>query len=411
MRHLRSTLVAIVLAACGVPAAETSHALRAPGADSSPLIEARLVHDSSAPRLVAAEYRGETLYLDPQPVFSDPDFLAVHASVRPGQVVIDLRCRPEGDERTRSVTAAAIGRRMAILWDSEVRGAPTVRSAVGCTGTQIGFDAPAHEADQVAATVRARWPAQAGPTTERPDLGRFFEPYGARGTFVVLEDRGGGRIMHNAERAAEGFLPASTFKIMNSLVALETGVVGLDDTIAWDGVDRGVGSWNQDQRMRDAFQWSTVWFYQELARRVGEGRMRGFLLREDYGNADTGGGIDEFWLSGDLRISAQEQVDFLKRLRRRQLQFPAEVVGVVEELMVLERCPDYTLRGKTGWARPGGVHLGWLVGWAEHAGDVHYYALNLESAADDFPMIEARQSITRGILAELGILPPAEDRC
>jgi beta-lactamase class D len=241
---------------------------------------------------------------------------------------------------------------------------------------------------------------------ERPDLGRFFEEYGARGTFVVLADADGRRVVYNPGRAEAGFLPASTFKILNSLVSLETGVIGIDDTIPWDGVDRGVTSWNQDQRMRDAFQRSTVWFYQELARRVGQDRMRDALVRGRYGNQDAGGGIDQFWLTGNLRISALEQVAFLRRLKHRELGFSAAVMDEVEELLVLERCPDYTLRGKTGWVHSEGVHLGWLVGWVERGDAVHYYALNLESDAEGFPMMAARPAIVRSALRELGILPP-----
>lgn len=241
---------------------------------------------------------------------------------------------------------------------------------------------------------------------ERPDLRRYFDEFGARGTFVVLADRDGRHTVYDPARAAERFLPASTFKILNSLVSLETGVIGIDDTIPWDGVDRGVTGWNQDQRMREAFQRSTVWFYQELARRVGEDRMREALVRERYGNQDAGGGIDQFWLNGDLRISALEQVEFLRRLRHRELGFPEPVVGAVEELMVLERCPDYTLRGKTGWVHHDGIHLGWFVGWVESGDEVHFYALNLESDAEGFPMMAARPSIVRGALRELGILPP-----
>lgn len=241
---------------------------------------------------------------------------------------------------------------------------------------------------------------------ERPELGRYFEGLEARGTFVLLEAASGDRVVYNPERARAGFIPASTFKIFNSLAALEAGVVGLDDTIAWDGVERSVSAWNQDQRMREAFQRSTVWFYQELARRIGEDRMRSLLRREAYGNEALDGGIDQFWLTGDLRISAFEQVDFLRRMQRRELGFPRDAIDAVEELLVLERCPRYTLRGKTGWGTPEGTQLGWLVGWVERGAEVHFYAMNVESDDEGFPMIPARQEITRGILEDLGVLPP-----
>ena len=85
---------------------------------------------------------------------------------------------------------------------------------------------------------------------------------------------------HNRDRNATAFLPASTFKILNSLISLETGVI--PDEIAiltWDGVQRSIPGWNRDLNMREAFKLSAVWFYQVLARRVGHERMQ----QEDTG--------------------------------------------------------------------------------------------------------------------------------
>jgi beta-lactamase class D len=173
-------------------------------------------------------------------------------------------------------------------------------------------------------------------------------------------------------------------------------------------VDRGRPEWNQDQRMKEAFQRSTVWFYQELARRIGEQRMRAFLRKDLYGNQNTSGGIDRFWLTGGLRISADEQVALLMRLHHHQLSFTDEVMDKVLDLLVLEKTPDYVLRGKTGWAQQNGLEIGWLVGSVERHGHLSIYAMNLESPRTDFPMIEARKAITFGILRELGLLPKAK---
>ena len=255
--------------------------------------------------------------------------------------------------------------------------------------------------------------AQTSATEERrPDLGRYFRQYGVEGTFVVYDRARDHWTRYNADRAGRRFIPASTFKIFNSLVALETGAVEDAATvIPWDSVDRGSRGWNQDQTLRTAFQRSAVWAYQELARRIGETRMHAFVRREHYGNEDIGGGIDRFWLTGALRISPNEQVAFLRRLDAGTVGFSRRSVATVRDIMVLEETPDYTLRGKTGWAGPqreGGPEIGWLVGWVERGGDTHFFALNLETHDPDFPMREARRRITYGILRELGVLPDAD---
>lgn len=235
------------------------------------------------------------------------------------------------------------------------------------------------------------------------DVASLFSKYNATGTFV-LQKEDEPAFIYNIERAAQGFLPASTFKIFNSLVALETGVIGVDDTIPWDGVKRSYPAWNQDQRMREAFQRSTVWFYQLLARRIGQARMQQAVSRERYGNENIGGGIDRFWLTGSLRISALQQIDLLKRLRHRELGFSEKTMQTVEDLMLIEQCDRHIMRGKTGWANPPGVQLGWLVGYVERGGAVYYYAMNVESGDPAFPMIEARKDIVRGVLLGAGVI-------
>lgn len=237
------------------------------------------------------------------------------------------------------------------------------------------------------------------------DIQKYFEEYNVEGTFVLKEAGTGKIFIYNKERAETGYLPASTFKIFNSLVSLDLGVIGIDDVVKWDGVEREYAVWNQDQRMREAFQRSTVWFYQVLARKVGDDRMQAAISREKYGNKNISGGIDQFWLNGGLRISATQQIDFLQRLHKRKLSFSPDTIQKVENLLLLEQCPAYTLRGKSGWTQQDGKQLGWLVGWVEKENNVYYYAMNLESADSGFPMIEARKTIVYNILRLSKVIP------
>ena len=175
-------------------------------------------------------------------------------------------------------------------------------------------------------------------------------------------------LVHNPTRADQEFLPASTFKIPNSLIALETGVIADErEVLKWDGQKRSVPEWNKDHDMRSAIAVSAVWFYQELARRVGAKRMQEWIDRIGYGNRDLSGGIDQFWLTGGLRITARQQIEFLRRLYADELPFSARTRRIVKDILVLERTAEYVLRGKTGLAgaRPAG---GWLVRGMGRAG-------------------------------------------
>src|SRR4029078_11493043 len=155
----------------------------------------------------------------------------------------------------------------------------------------------------------------------RDDLSRRFFELGTTGTFVAYKVDDYLIIASDKVRSGEGRLPASTFKIPNSIIALETGVVEDPDkdVFKWDGVTRSIEPWNKDHTLRSAIAVSAVPVYQEIARRIGPERMQKYVDLFDYGNRDIGGGIDQFWLTGNLRIDPIQQVDFVDRLRRRAM--------------------------------------------------------------------------------------------
>ncbi|MEM9558172.1 MAG: class D beta-lactamase [Acidobacteriota bacterium] len=242
-----------------------------------------------------------------------------------------------------------------------------------------------------------------------PDFADLFTEAGVEGTLVVYELETDTTLVHDAERAATRFIPASTFKIPNSFIGLETGVVESPSTIwPWDGTERNLSAWNRDHSLHTAYRNSVVWFYQELARGVGSERMATWLERLDYGNASIDGGIDRFWLDGELRISAHEQIDFLVRLHRDELPFSAKTLALGKEVMVEERTGDHVLRAKTGWALRTPKQLGWYVGYverpvrAEGGPRTTFFALNID--LEDSAQAAERKRIVRAALARLGVL-------
>ena len=194
----------------------------------------------------------------------------------------------------------------------------------------------------------------------------------------------------------------------NTVIALETGVVAnLDEPIfKWDGKVRSIDgkpveAWNRDQPLREAFRNSTVWIYQEIARRVGPERMAHYVSAFDYGNADISGGpIDQFWLSGALRISALGEIAFLDKLRSGSLPVSERAQTLTKEAMVIERTDAYVLRGKTGWAFD--QKIGWFVGWIESKNASRLFALNLDVATPQ--SIKARAEIVKAAARSLGYM-------
>ena len=208
------------------------------------------------------------------------------------------------------------------------------------------------------------------------------------------------------ERIEERFIPASTFKIFSSLVALETGVLPTRETVMpWDGIERSRPEINKDLKLAEAFQVSAVPHYQELVRRVGATRMQALVDSAAYGNRDISGGIDQFWLTGALRISPKEQIAFLRNLHSGTLPFSGGVMGTVREIMITESSDDYVIRGKTGWGIADGItNTGWWVGWVEAESNVYFFATVIQAESPGQNFGSARIAITNEVLREIGIL-------
>jgi beta-lactamase class D len=218
-------------------------------------------------------------------------------------------------------------------------------------------------------------------TEIRDDFKKYYDQFNVDGSFVLYDPQADKYTFYNQDQFNKTFSPASTFKICNSLIGLETGVIINEHfVIPFDSVTRQNPNWNTDHDLKTAFKNSTVWYYQELARRVGGRQMKYWLDKANYGNADTSGGIDKFWLTGGLRISPQQQIDFLKRLHDNQLPFSKRSVDIVKNIMIAKDTLDYVVRGKTGWGGQYNKDIGWYVGYLETKDKVYYFANCIQSA-------------------------------
>ncbi|MBL8149486.1 MAG: class D beta-lactamase [Blastocatellia bacterium] len=244
---------------------------------------------------------------------------------------------------------------------------------------------------------------------ERPDLKKYFKEAGVEGSFLLYDLKQDKYLGYNLKRTKIGFIPASTYKIFNSLVALETGVIRDEkEILKWDGIERKISSWNQDQDLQSAIRNSTVWFYQELARRIGQERMQHYVDLAHYGNRNINGGIDRFWLDGDIRVTSEEQIDLLVKLHLNKLPFSARTVDIVKNILINEKTDRYTLRAKTGWSgvpdkkQTSPTPIGWWVGYVERKDNTYFFATNIDITKDEDA--KARIPITKNILRDLAII-------
>jgi beta-lactamase class D len=240
----------------------------------------------------------------------------------------------------------------------------------------------------------------------REDLAKRFTDDGTVGTFVGYKTDDYLIIASDKDRSGEAKLPASTFKIPNSLIALETGVVEDPDkdVFKWDGVVRSIEAWNRDHTLRSAIAVSAVPVYQEIARRIGAERMQKYLDLLEYGNRDIGGGIDRFWLTGSLRIDPVQQIDFIDRLRRGVLPVAKRSQDLVRDILPVTKVGDSVIRFKSGLldAENGKPSLGWIVGWAEKGAAQTVFALNMD--CNEPRHIAGRIKLAQQCLTDIGAI-------
>ena len=244
----------------------------------------------------------------------------------------------------------------------------------------------------------------AAETSEEHDLSAEFGSYS--GAFVLYDAAQQRWLRYHPEECRVRTTPCSTFKVCNALIALETGVAsGPDFSLPWDGTHYSIEPWNHDQTLRSAMSVSCLWYFQELAKRMGLVRYQQILPKVGYGNADVSGGVTQFWLQSSLTISPNEQVEFLRRLSAHKLPFSAKNMDTVLDIMTLSKRGKTIFRGKTGTAGKGfeTATLGWFIGSVSSPSGDSFFATRI--AGGENPSGRTARKITESILATLKILP------
>jgi beta-lactamase class D len=234
------------------------------------------------------------------------------------------------------------------------------------------------------------------------DLENIFKSKNIEETLVLQSLTTDKTYIYNEKRANLLLSPASTFKIPHTLIALNEGIISSDSIILWDKTDKGMTPWNKDQTLESAFKFSCVWCYKEFTSKIAASKYKEYLEKLNYGNKTIGTDVSDFWLDGSLKITALEQVDFLKKLYKNDLPFKIEHINTLKNIMIEEKNENFTLRAKSGWSTRFEFESGWYVGYIETKEDVWFFATNLITHGQkDLPL---RKEITMEVLKIKGII-------
>lgn len=193
------------------------------------------------------------------------------------------------------------------------------------------------------------------------EIASLYRDNNIHGAILIESADGKIKYQHNVDDTAS-FVPASTFKIPNTLIILEEALIeDASKIIAWDGVEREYARWNKDQTLKSAFQNSCVWCYQRYAKKIGHLKYHKYLRDFDYGNQLTGSEITRFWLDGDLRVSVKDQISFLRKLYEENLPIQKQHIKTLKNIMLSQSNSQMKVWSKTGWSGKDGWYVGYLI--------------------------------------------------
>lgn len=201
---------------------------------------------------------------------------------------------------------------------------------------------------------------------------------------VFVNCKSGEIITPDSVSISTRYTPCSTFKIWNTLIGVECQIIrsATDSFYRWDSIPRSLPSWNRNLMLKEAFQVSCVPAFQQLARKIGNERMKKWITMLDYGDKDISSGVDDFWLPREgkksIKISPLEQTQLIRKLVNGELAFNQQSQNILKEIMVVETTSNGALYGKTGSGvnldNDKGQNLGWFVGYVSSKDQTYSFA-------------------------------------
>ncbi|WP_337215373.1 class D beta-lactamase [Campylobacter sp. 2457A] len=220
------------------------------------------------------------------------------------------------------------------------------------------------------------------------NLPDFFKEQNLSGVMIVYD--GKEFLSNDFLKAKERFSPASTFKIFNALIALNSHVFKDTSEVFYHykGEKVFLPSWAQDANLTSAIKRSQVPAFKELARKIGKVRMQENLNKLDYGNKKISK-IDAFWLDNTLQISAKEQAALLFKLANLKLPYSKKIQEEVIKTIELRQNDDFILYGKTGF----NDSIAWIVGFVYLKKFHSYQSFALNVKISNFKDLYKREEI------------------
>jgi len=241
---------------------------------------------------------------------------------------------------------------------------------------------------------------------------KYFDSCSVKGSIAIFDNNIQQWILSDTGDIKNETLPASTFKIINLLIALETKTIADEnELIKWVGKTDTIKYGYRpeiyhDMTVREAFEVSAGWVFIELAKKIGRKNYKKYLTLCNYGNLDLSQPDFDFWNFGHFAISPINQVTFIKNLYEEKLPFSKRNIEIVKRVMLTEQTKNYSIYSKTGWAKEDNINTGWWIGFIESKNNVYFFATRIlqdrRYKRDNFG--SCRKEITKQVFRDLKII-------
>ena len=238
---------------------------------------------------------------------------------------------------------------------------------------------------------------------------------------TVVADVADGRIVFQdgtQDACAARYTPASTFKLAIALMGYDAGILQDAHAPVWDYQpsypDWGGDDWRKPVDPTHWIKYSVFWYSQQIGEKLAwracsNTRPRLATATRMCRATRKNNGTQGAWHVSSLRVSPLEQLDFLRRLARRQLPVKPQAYDMAEILFDAGVDADgWKIHGKTGTGSPGSFGdydrehaYGWYVGWARKNGRELVFARLIQDEKAARPNAGMRARATAGRVAGL----------
>lgn len=231
-----------------------------------------------------------------------------------------------------------------------------------------------------------------------PSLKKYFDSSNVQGSFSFLNNQLGIITVYNMDLDTQRFTPATSFKLLTSLIGIQTGKISNENTVLTTGTGK-----DSALSFKEAFKTSSNVFFQTLANQVGKDTMKVWIDSIGYGNKNVNGPVDSLWLNDQLKISPDEQLGFVSKLYFSQLPFQKYAQQMVQDQMLQEDNNLYQLSYATGSGTDDKNNaIGWVLGWIVENQHVYFFVTFVKSPESNLDMNSTGIHVSKSILKGMG---------